>query len=73
LAAVDTHTRLMREHPVGVQAKMVMAFAPGRGDRIGLLDHDRVNTSPADRPGRRQAGRASADDRDMFIRHPHDR
>ena len=44
-----------------------MAAAPGRGDRVGLLDHERVVAGPADRPGCRQARRAGADDHDMLI------
>jgi hypothetical protein len=46
---------------------MIMAALPGRRHRICLVHHDRINTSPADRPGRRQTGRASADDHDMLI------
>jgi hypothetical protein len=57
----------MREHPVHIEPKMIMAFPPRRGYRICLVNHERVTTSPADRPGSRQAGRASADDHDMLI------
>ena len=44
-----------------------MAAAPGRGDRVRLLDHERVAAGPADRPGRRQARRARPDNHDMLI------
>ena len=44
-----------------------MAPAPGRGDRVRLLDHERVEPGPADRPGRSQASRTRAHDRDVLI------
>ena len=52
---------------MGVQPEVVVTRAPGRGDRVRLLDHERVEASPADRPGRRQTSRARADDHDMLI------
>jgi len=52
---------------VGVQPEVVVAAAPGRRDRVRLIDHDGVEAGPADRPGRRQASRARADDHDMLI------
>jgi hypothetical protein len=66
-AARDARARLVREHPVGVQPEVVVTRAPGRGDRVRLLDHERVEAGPADRRGRRQARRARADDHDMLI------
>ena len=44
-----------------------MALPPGRGHRVCLVHHERINTSPADRPGRRQTGRARADDHDRRV------
>ena len=44
-----------------------MAFPPGGGYRICLVNHERIKTSPAGRPGSRQAGRASADDHDTLL------
>jgi hypothetical protein len=52
---------------VRVQPQMVMAFPPGGGHRTGLVHHERIKTSPADRPGSRQPGRTSTDDHDMLI------
>jgi hypothetical protein len=46
---------------------MVMAFPPGGGYRICPVNHERVKTSPSDRPRCRQAGRASADDYHLLI------
>jgi hypothetical protein len=46
---------------------MVMAFPPGRGHRTGLVNHDRIKTSPSDRPGSRQTSRASTHDHNMLI------
>ena len=46
---------------------MIMAFLPGGGYRICLVDHERIKASQADLPGSRQPGRASADDHDMLI------
>ena len=63
----DPRAGLMGEHPVSVQAKMVMAFLPGRGHRTRLIYNERVKTSPADRPSSRQAGRASANDHHVLI------
>jgi hypothetical protein len=57
----------MRERPVGVQPEVVVAAAPGRGDRVRLLDHERVTPGSADRPGRRQPCRARADNYDVLI------
>jgi catechol 2,3-dioxygenase-like lactoylglutathione lyase family enzyme len=57
----------MREHPVRIQPEMVMAVPPGRGHRACPVNHERIKTSPADRPRSRQAGRASADDHDTLI------
>ena len=44
-----------------------MAVPPGGGDRICLVHHERIKTSPARRPGRRQAGRAGADDHNTLL------
>lgn len=44
-----------------------MALPPGGGHRICLVHHERIKTSPADRPGSRQTSRASADDHHMLI------
>lgn len=52
---------------MSVQPKMIMAFLPGGGYRIGLVNHERIKASQADLPGSRQPGRASADDHDMLI------
>jgi hypothetical protein len=57
----------MGEHPVRIQPKMVMAFPPGRGHRIGLVNHELIKTSPSDRPGSRQTSRASTHDHNMLI------
>jgi len=66
-AARDARAWLVRERPVGVQPEVVVAAAPGRGDRVRLLDHERVEAGPTDRPGRRQACRARADYYHMLI------
>jgi hypothetical protein len=66
-AATDPGTGLMGEHPVRIQPKMVMAFPPGRGHQIGLVNHERIKTSPPDRPGSRQTSTASTHDHNMLI------
>jgi hypothetical protein len=45
---------------------MVMAPPPGCGHRIRAVHHERITTGAAERPGRRQASRASADHHDML-------
>jgi hypothetical protein len=57
----------MGEHPVRIQPKMIMAPPPGRGHRIGPVHHERIKTSPSDRPGRRQTSRASAHDHNTLL------
>ena len=52
---------------MGVQPQVVVASAPGRGNRVRLVDHERVEPGPADRPGRCQASRARAHDHDVLI------
>jgi hypothetical protein len=56
-AARDPRTGLMGEHPVRVQAEMIMALPPRRRHRIGRIHHQRINTRPAQHPRRRQSGR----------------
>jgi hypothetical protein len=46
---------------------MVVAFPPGGGYRICPVNHERVKTSPADRPRSRQARRASSHDHHLLI------
>jgi hypothetical protein len=60
----------MREHPVRVQVKMIMTLPPGGRYRIRPVDHERIKTSPAGRPGSRQARRAGTDDHDTLIHGP---
>ena len=50
-----------------VQPKMIMTVPPGRGHRLCLVHHERVNTSPANRPGRRQTGRTSTNDDNTLV------
>ena len=69
-AARDPRTGLMGEHPVRIQAKMIMAVPPRGSYRVRLVNHERITTSPADRPGSRQTGRASADDHHTLIHGP---
>jgi hypothetical protein len=44
-----------------------MAFPPGGRYRIRPVNHERLNTSPSDRPGSRQASRASTHDHNTLI------
>ena len=44
-----------------------MTLPPGRGYRVCPVNHERIKTSPADRPRSRKTGRASADNHDMLI------
>jgi hypothetical protein len=53
-----------------VQPKMIMTSPPRRGHRICPVHHERINTSPANRPGRRQTGRTSTNDDNMLVHYP---
>jgi hypothetical protein len=57
----------MGEHPVRVQPKMVMTSPPRSRYRIRLVGHERIKTSPAERPRGRQTSRPSTNDYDILI------
>ena len=65
--AGDTQARLMGEHPVRVQPKLIMPRPPRRGHRGGPLDDQRISARPPDRPRRSKPRRAGADHHHTLI------